>query len=215
MGKPTVGFISVCVLAVMGCATPETPAPTTSQEYGGAATAVLLEKAVHFTSAEETDVLLAAGTYRVEQAAGTSIRLVMEASPTTHEIAATSFTHEESLTAPLAFVAREEQQEMAVHLLLLLPGGQGLDATRKTDGVQTRGTDGISRLIAVTQTKSVNANDEARSAADKQRTLVMKQQRLRSAQQNIEDMQRTTGPFESQLILKRCDYCKLLNKMRK
>ena len=206
MTRPTaslfVGLVVSLLSSTMGWAEPEFPA-------------VLFEQPSHFTAPDGTDMLIAAGTYRVEQAAGTNLRLVTEAPPATREISATSFTHEESLTAPLAFAAREENQEEAVHLLFLLPSGQGLDATRRMGDVQTRGLDGISRLIAITQTKSDNANDEALSGADKQRTLVMEQRRLRSAQQSFEDKLRTTTPFDSQMRLKRCDYCKLLQELRK
>ena len=190
-------FVSL-LFANRGWATPES-------------SVVQIETASHFTAPDGTDVLVAAGAYRVEQAAGTNLRLVTEAPSATREISATSFTHEEALTAPLAFAAREENQEEAVHLLFLLPSGQGLDATRRMDDVQTRRVDGISRLIAVTQTKSNNANEEALPGGNTQRTLVMEQRRLRSAQQSFE----TTTPFVSQMQLKRCDICKLLQEGRK
>lgn len=88
--------------------------------------ALTLDKPTHFTAPDGTDVLVAAGAYRIERAAGTNLRLVTEAHPAIREISTASFTHEESLIAPLAIVARTEQQEMIVPLLLFLPGGQGL-----------------------------------------------------------------------------------------
>lgn len=47
-------------------------------------------------------------------------------------------------------------------------------------------SDGISRLIAVTQVKVQNANDDAMNGADKQRALVDEQRRVRTAQRQID-----------------------------
>ena len=51
-------------------------------------------------------------------------------------------------------------------------------------------TDGISRLIAVTQLKAQNANDDAMHGADKQRDLVGKQRNLREAQRKLDEVSR-------------------------
>jgi hypothetical protein len=101
---------------------------------------VKLDKASHFTAPDGADVLVAAGNYRIEGSTGTNtLRLVADATQVTREIPATSFIHEETLAAPLAFVVREQEHEDAIHLLLLLPGGQGLDAAGRRGDVQTRG----------------------------------------------------------------------------
>jgi len=47
-------------------------------------------------------------------------------------------------------------------------------------------TDGISRLINVTQMKSANANDDAMAGADKQRELINKQKEVRGMQRRID-----------------------------
>jgi len=49
-------------------------------------------------------------------------------------------------------------------------------------------TDGINRLIAVTQLKSSNANDEAMIGADNQRKLISEQKGLRADLRTIETM---------------------------
>jgi hypothetical protein len=46
---------------------------------------------------------------------------------------------------------------------------------------------GIDRLIAVTQMKANNANDNAMAGADKQRQLLKQQEQLRAAQRKFED----------------------------
>jgi len=52
-------------------------------------------------------------------------------------------------------------------------------------------SDGISRLIAVTQLKAQNANDQAIAGANKQRELVGKQRLLRSDQRTFAEHTRT------------------------
>ena len=51
-------------------------------------------------------------------------------------------------------------------------------------------THGINRLIAVTQLKAHNANDDAMHGADKQRELVGEQRDLRARQQKLEEFVR-------------------------
>jgi len=55
-------------------------------------------------------------------------------------------------------------------------------------------TDGISRLINVSQQKSANANEEATSAAEKQTTLIGEQKSVRSAQSNFDALVRDSSP---------------------
>jgi hypothetical protein len=111
----------------MGWATPDSPA-------------VLLDKASHFTAPDGTDMLVAAGTYHVEQSAGTQLRLVADPPQPAVEIQATATTHEETVTSPLALAIAEEGQDDEIHLMLLLPDGQGLDATGTFSGTRSRGS---------------------------------------------------------------------------
>lgn len=62
--------------------------------------------------------------------------------------------------------------------------------------------DGINRLIAVTQLKTQNANDEALNGADRQRELVKKQKQLRERQKSLESQDRM-GNFEIQRLMNR------------
>jgi hypothetical protein len=101
---------------------------------------VLLDKASHFTAPDGTDVLVAAGTYLVEQSAETHLRLVADSPQPAVEIQATATTHEDTVASPLALAIAEEGQEDEVHLVLLLPGGQGLDALGSFSGTRSRAT---------------------------------------------------------------------------
>ena len=99
-----------------------------------------LDKAGHFTAPDGSDVLVGAGTYRVEQSAETHLRLIAEPPQPAIEIRATPTAHEETVTAPLAVVIAEEGQEDEIHLVLLLPDGLGLDATGTFSGTRSRGS---------------------------------------------------------------------------
>lgn len=61
-------------------------------------------------------------------------------------------------------------------------------------------TDGITRLIAVTQMKAANANDDALKGAEQQRELVKQQQQLRDRQKSLESQDRM-GNFEIQRLM--------------
>ena len=101
---------------------------------------MLLDKPSHFTAADDADVLVAAGIYHIERSTGTQLRLVGTPPQTTVEIQATMTTHEEVVASPLALVIAEEGQEDVVHLVLLLPDGQGLDAAGTFSGTRSRGS---------------------------------------------------------------------------
>jgi hypothetical protein len=103
-------------------------------------TAVVFDKASHFTAADDADVLVAAGIYHIERSTGTRLRLVGTLPETTVEIQATMTMHEEVVASPLALVIAEEGQEDVVHLVLLFPDGQGLDAAGTFSGTRSRGS---------------------------------------------------------------------------
>jgi len=131
------GLLSACVVETMGCATPEAPAPIASQEYGGTATAVLLEKAVHFTSAEEADVVAPAGRYQVEPTVEGRLRLTPEGEGAPLLLAAATTDSGLDLSAPIALAV--PSGEDVYHLMLLLPYGTALDAVGSYSGTRTRG----------------------------------------------------------------------------
>ena len=101
---------------------------------------MLLDKASHFTAPDGSDVLVPAGTYRVERSSETQLRLVADPPQPAVEIQATATTHEEAVASPLALVIAEEGLEDVVHLVLLLPDGQGLDAAGTFSGTRSRGS---------------------------------------------------------------------------
>lgn len=100
--------------------------------------AISIEQPSHFTAPDGTDVLVAAGTYRVEQSAEAYLRLVAATPQPGLEIQATATRHEVTVASPLALAIAEEGQADEIHLVLLLPDGQGLDATGSFSGTRSR-----------------------------------------------------------------------------
>ena len=142
MLRPTaslfIGLVVSFLSTTMGWAAPEPPV-------------VLLEQPSHFTAPDGADVLLAPGTYRVEQSAETQLRLVADPGQPSIEIQATATTHEETVATPLALAIAEEGQADEIHLVLLFPDGRGLDATGSLSGTRSRAT---SRIVTATQLRS-------------------------------------------------------------
>jgi hypothetical protein len=124
-------------------------ASATTPEAPTAAPMISLDRAVHFTAPDGSDLTVAAGTYRVEQAMEAQLRLFADPPQPAIEILATATTHEETVSSPVALAIAEEGQEDEVHLVLLLPNGQGLDAAGTFSGTRSRAT--VSPTLNYTQ----------------------------------------------------------------
>ncbi len=101
-------------------------------------TTIQLNKAVHFLAPNSSDVLVQPGRYTIESA-DHALRFIPEIG-TSQLIGAEVSTHEEELDAPLAVslpgqVAEFEDLHM---VMLLLPGGQSLEAAGSYSGVRER-----------------------------------------------------------------------------
>ncbi len=193
-------FMLLSVLA--GCAG-QAPAPMAMSRapltaVGAQLPGVNLIASIHFAAPDGTDQLVPSGTYRVEGAGGTNLRLVTDTPEAIREISATSFTHEESLAVPLSFVVREVEHEDTVHLLLMLPDGKGLDAAGRIGDVQTRGGDlrfqSRSQYTGVVMQQSLQqAAANAQKRIDMQRQIEEQKKRLEGLQRQLEDAQDRNG----------------------
>jgi hypothetical protein len=110
---------------------------------------VTFNHAIHFIAGEGSDVQLSPGTYGVEQAGQERLRLVPSDSQPPIEIQATNIPHEEGVSSPIAMAVIEEGQDDQVHLVLVLPGGQALDAAGTFSGTRSRAT--VSSTLNYTQ----------------------------------------------------------------
>jgi hypothetical protein len=105
--------------------------------WAEAATTVTLKQPVHFKASDGSDVMVEAGTYEVDTLVGSRLRLNAQGG-TTFFLDAQATTHSEELEAPLAITVSGEDPDV-VHVVLLLPNGQALDAPGSISGTRSRG----------------------------------------------------------------------------
>ena len=103
-------------------------------------TAITLERAVHFLAPDGSDVLVQPGTYKVEST-DSGLQFIPEKGEA-QLIGAEVSTHEEELDAPLVMsmsLAGQVEEFQDLHMvMLLLPGGQSLEAAGSYSGVRAR-----------------------------------------------------------------------------
>ena len=102
---------------------------------------VSLDRPVHFTTPQATDTVAQAGTYRVQAGAPSQMKLVGVKHSMAMVIDAFSITHETDIAEPIALYVRDD--EKFPHVVLLLPGGTGLEAVGSYDGSRARGLRGF------------------------------------------------------------------------
>ena len=109
-----------------------------------ASTTITVDRAVHVTTAEGSDLVLDVGDYVVESAEEW-IRITPSNGKAVdaHLLEAHTGKHEESLTDPLAISATGIEPD-SHHLVLLLPDGKSFEATGSYSGIRSRGR--LSRL---------------------------------------------------------------------
>jgi hypothetical protein len=112
---------------------------------------VLLDRPVHFTTPGAADTVAHAGTYRVQGGAPSQMKLVAVKTGTATLVDALSITHETDVAEPIALYVRND--EKTPHVVLLLPGGQGLEAVGSYDATRARGL----RVIQLTSDQIQNA----------------------------------------------------------
>lgn len=103
------------------------------------AEAVLVELStpVHFTNAEGAEVVVGPGSYTIEQAARTQLRVISSVGTPAVVIDAMPASHTADVSSPVAFTVAGSGD--AQHLILVLPGGQALEAVGSSSGVRSRG----------------------------------------------------------------------------
>lgn len=106
-----------------------------------AASTLTLEQPAHFMTSDGSDVVVEAGTYMVDTLVGSRLRLNMEGGETLF-LEAHATTHSEEIEAPLAVIVSGEDPDV-VHIVLLLPNGQALDAPGSISGTRSRGFGGL------------------------------------------------------------------------
>jgi hypothetical protein len=130
----TVAIVAILVSACAGSTELPTnlPPPVPS--------VILLDRKIHFTAPDGTPLAVNPGGYVVE-AGDQSLRLSVPDGQSPFIVVASPGTHEETINHPTPVSFAEEQGDPADihHIVLLLPGGQSLDAVGTYSGVTPRG----------------------------------------------------------------------------
>ena len=106
---------------------------------------IQLKQVLHFASPDGSDVVVQTGTYRVEKVVDTQIRLTSSVGAAPILISAEPMPETPEVPVPIALGKLFEPE--AYNLILLLPGGTGLQSYGSTSGVQSRGFGGIKERI--------------------------------------------------------------------
>jgi len=117
--------------------------------WAEAAPTLILEQSAHFIELDGNDVLIEAGTYEVDTLVGSRLRLNTPSS-TPLFLEAHATTHSEDIEAPLAVTVTGKDPDV-IHIVLLLPNGQALDAPGSFSGTRSRGLSTL--LISSAQIK--------------------------------------------------------------
>ena len=105
-----------------------------AQESRTDSATVTIDQSVHFIPADGSTVVIDPGQYLVE-VAEEWLRLIPEERRDALLLKALPTAHQEAVTQPMArFITREEAQ---YSLVLLLPGGKGMEALGSVTGVRS------------------------------------------------------------------------------
>ena len=98
---------------------------------------VSLHQHVHFITPEVMDIVASPGTYRLEAAEPNRLKLIPPAGRRAMIVDALPTNHSEDISVPIALFVQDD--EKLPHVVLLLPGGKGLEAVGSYDASRTRG----------------------------------------------------------------------------
>lgn len=107
----------------------------------------MLDRSVHFLTPDGTDIEVPAGTYQVETAGETRLRLSPVAGGAALLIRAEQTTHTETVESPMALSVTMDED--ITHVLLLMPDKTALDALGSATGIRSRAD--LSRVLTAKQ----------------------------------------------------------------
>lgn len=156
-------------------------------------TTLTLDQAVHFLAVDGSDVLVPPGTYQLE-VAEEWLRLVPGERKDALLLEAMRTQHDEDLTAAKAMSQSGEPDEYRI--VLLLPGGKGLEAIGSVSGVRSRA---VNRPLT-SQTRALQQQATRIPTPTKQSTVVQKSKPLpTSPVQPIDPLAQSVQTLEQQV----------------
>jgi hypothetical protein len=98
---------------------------------------VSFDQQVHFITPEVMDIVVSPGTYRLAAVEPNQLKLIAPSSRRTMIVDALPTNHSEDIAVPIALFVQDD--EKLPHVVLLLPGGKGLEAVGSYEVSRTRG----------------------------------------------------------------------------
>jgi len=98
---------------------------------------ITLDRAIHFTTPQATDVIAQAGIYRIKVAEPSTMKFMGVKQNITTVVDALKISHQTDITEPVALYVKDDEQ--FPHVVLLLPGGTGFEAVGSYDAIRARG----------------------------------------------------------------------------
>jgi|GEM_PF-6690276 len=141
-----ISTILTLYLLLMACALTAFAQPPVQTKPSGELPVLLLDKPVRFLNSDDLPFDIPSGTYQVTAPSPNTLQLTSTSTGEAQNLHATTMTHTESLTAPYPFLIEEAEEKGHVHLVLLLPDGQGLDVEGRWEQIQSRGIGDMTRL---------------------------------------------------------------------
>jgi len=138
--------VILCILAGKTCADPQQGPMATASDLFDLFTAedlatITIDQTVYFSMPDGSDVVAAPGIYRIlldEERGLRFIPIKSDKAKGALLVQALKTMHRDSIPAPVAVYLPDE--ENIPHIVLLLPGGTGLEAVGSFSEVRTRGT---------------------------------------------------------------------------
>ena len=139
-------ILAFCLL-LMASALPAFSESLSSTKNFTEFTVLQLDKPVRFLNNDGLPSDIQAGTYQVTAKSPATLQLTSVSTNEARNLHATTMTHTESLTVPYPLLIEEAEAQGRIHLVLLLPDGQGLDAEGRREEIQTRGVADLTRSV--------------------------------------------------------------------
>ncbi len=123
----------------MACAVSASSQSPVQTKPSGEFLVLLLEQPIRFLNSDGLPSNIPSGTYQVTVPSPEMLQLTSTSTGKAQNLHATAITHTESLTAPDPPLIEETKKQGHVHMILLLPDGQGLNAEGRREQIQSRG----------------------------------------------------------------------------
>lgn len=98
-----------------------------------------LDSSLLFLNSDHLSLHIPSGAYAITAKSPDTLQLTSASTGEAQTLHATPMTHTEPVTAPYPFLIEDAKEQGHVHLILLLPNGQGLDAEGRLGHTQSRG----------------------------------------------------------------------------